>query len=159
MPFPLFTSKYKWVSKFQNFLSNKDLFSLSSFFFFAILSFFQWRCSKTFRGIEWKNPKTKPKKIAQILMLLYFILRQKRTKEKVVVKKKTLSHLVHLLLGLQDNSSWKLARLYSKLCGFIIYLSKVYLLYLLCKPHAICMAGAGKENLSAAHQTYNKGMT
>ena len=98
-------------------------------------------------------------------MLCSFTLWQKGAKGKVAVKKNP-KLLSPPLAGFERYFQLEtLARLHSKLCGFIIYLSKVYLLYLLCKADAIRIVlfflggGAGKGNLSAVNQTYNKGMT
>lgn len=85
---PLTTNE---LVKFRSFPPHMDIFSFSSFSLFAILPFFQLRGSKTYRGVEGGKKKKKKKQHKEnstnLKMLFYFILRQKGTKEKVVVKK------------------------------------------------------------------------
>lgn len=50
----------------------------------------------------------KLKNVALILNVILIHSKRKGNKERVVVEKKTLNHLVQLLLGLQEDSSWKI---------------------------------------------------
>lgn len=100
----------------------------------------------------------------KILNVILIHSKRKRKKERVLMKnnpKPFSPTLAGFTRRLQLES---LARLYSKLHGFNIYLSKEYLQYLLCKPHVICTmlgawGGCRKGKSISDSQTYNEKVT
>lgn len=103
--------------KFRSFPQCTDIF----YFFFPLLflPFYHFSNENVLKLMEEEKENKK-------CMKKMVVLKPKGTKKKTVLNKRALKYSIHLLLSLQDNSRWK------------IYLSKAYLLHLLCKPYIIC---------------------
>lgn len=136
MSFPPCITEYKWVSKVQ-----KPPHMWTYFSSFSLLPFHFFFPNE--EAINVREEGKKIKNIEQILNVILIHSKRKRNIERVVVKKNPKPFSPTLARFARRLQLETLARLYSKLCGFHIYLSKEYLLYLLCKPCVICtMLGA-----------------
>lgn len=147
--------------KYRSFPPHMAIFSHSSFSFLPFYHFSHEDVLKLTDeqkggGRGGGRQPQKIKKIAQTLNVILFHSKTKRNKGKSSGEKRTLNHLVHLLLGLQDNSSWKPQLDYIPSYVVLSFICPNYIYYICYASHVLfapCYFEGGRKGKSISSKS------